>query len=83
MIDWHDEAEEPTEDGWFTIMRKDGSLCLRAWGAGEWWIPLKNGWFSGLPIGFKWFGPVAPLTWEPPRETEQINPSYMRNLPLD
>lgn len=67
---WRDEDETPKEGGWFAIKREDGSLCLRAWGAGVWWIPLKDGWLSGLPPGFQWIGPVADINWMPPKEKE-------------
>lgn len=64
---WHSEAETPTQPGWYAIQRIDGSYCLRAWGNGHWWIPLKDGWLSGLPSGFRWLGPLEPLAWETPR----------------
>lgn len=64
---WHSEDEIPAEPGWFTIKRHDGSLCIRAYGAGHWWIPLKDGWISGLPAGFEWLGPIAPMDWDTPQ----------------
>jgi len=63
---WFDEDDPPINDGWYAIQRKDGSLCLRAWGNGEWWIPLHDGWLSGLPPGFRWMGPVEPMEWDTP-----------------
>jgi len=72
---WHDEAEEPTEGGWYAIERADGSRCVRGFGDGQWWIPLKGGWLSGLPAGFRWRGPIAdmgPDTGSPLGECELV-----------
>jgi hypothetical protein len=64
---WHPEIEQPSEPGWYAIKRGDGSLCLRAFGKDmQWWIPLKDGWVSGLPSGFKWIGPLQPIDWDTP-----------------
>lgn len=59
---FHPERELPKQDGWYEIRRKDGTLCIRAFGAGLWWIPLLDGWFSGLPHGFRWRGPIAEVS---------------------
>lgn len=65
-VEWQSENVEPIEEGWYAVQRADGSLCLRAWGEGFWWSPLKDGWLSGLPEGFRWFGPLETLDWETP-----------------
>jgi hypothetical protein len=64
---WHDETLAPSEPGWFVVRRADGTLCPRAFANGAWWIPLKDGWLSGLPKGFSWFGPFAPVEWDTPQ----------------
>lgn len=64
---WISENVEPSEKGWYAVRRADGSLCIRAWGNGLWWIPLKDGWLSGLPAGFSWLGPLAEIMWDTPR----------------
>jgi hypothetical protein len=69
-VAWRQETESPTDKGWYAVMRADGSLCLRAFGQGLWWIPLKDGWLSGLPTGFKWCGPLADIDWMPPQAPE-------------
>jgi|SRR6478736_4125497 len=71
-IEWKNEDVEPAESGWYAVMRADKSLCLRAFGNGLWWIPLKDGWLSGLPPGFKWFGPLMPIDWDTPTKTEGV-----------
>lgn len=58
---WRTQGETPTGPGWYEILRADGSRCVRAFGGGSWWIPLKDGWLSGLPAGFSWRGPIAPM----------------------
>jgi hypothetical protein len=47
----------PLRGWWYEVKRADGSLCIRAYGDDLWWIPLPDGWLSGLPEGFKWRGP--------------------------
>jgi hypothetical protein len=64
--EWNHENIEPTEKGWYTVKRADGSLCIRAWGNDSWWIPLTDGWLSGLPAGFQWLGPIASIDWDTP-----------------
>lgn len=66
-VAWGDEADDPPAPGWYAIQRADRSLCLRAFGDGLWWIPLRGGWMSGLPAGFRWCGPLEPLDWETPQ----------------
>jgi len=63
---WQGESTEPEESGWYAVRRADGSLCIRAWGNDLWWIPLKDGWLSGLPSGFSWFGPLESIDWDTP-----------------
>jgi len=67
LVDWHDESEAPQERGWYAIKRADDSLCIRGWSDGMWWIPLKDGWMSGLPAGFQWLGPLEPIEWNTPQ----------------
>lgn len=67
-VQWRGEDELPEGPGWCVVKRADGSLCLRGFGKdGLWWIPLKDGWLSGIPAGFQWFGPVEPIDWDTPR----------------
>ena len=73
-IEWKNEDVVPEKSGWYAIMRADESLCLRAFGNDIWWIPLKDGWLSGLPPGFKWFGPLMPIDWDTPSKTEGAPP---------
>lgn len=68
-VEWQSENVEPIEEGWYAVQRADGSLCIRAWGDGFWWSPLKDGWLSGLPEGFRWFGPLESLDWETPHHS--------------
>jgi hypothetical protein len=56
---WQGQDVEPTAVGWYEVEREDGTTCVRAFGGGSWWIPLKDGWLSGLPPGFRWRGPVS------------------------
>jgi hypothetical protein len=65
-IKWNPETKAPALSGWCVVMRKDGTLCMRAYGNGLWWIPLADGWLSGIPAGFKWFGPVEEIDWATP-----------------
>ena len=69
LVTWKLEDELPSEKGWYAIMRSDGTFCIRGWGNGHWWIPLKDGWMSGIPSGFKWFGPLEPIEWNTPQPT--------------
>lgn len=64
---WHDENEVPPSTGWYAVQRADGTLCIRGYGSDLWWIPLTDGWLSGIPAGFKWLGPIAPIEWDTPR----------------
>lgn len=61
MTTWHPEQDLPSLRGWYEIERADGSRCVRAYNNGVWWIPLKDGWLAGLPSGFHWREPVAPM----------------------
>lgn len=72
---WFPENDPPINPGWYAVQRKDGSLCLRAFGNGEWWIPLADGWLSGLPTGFRWLGPLEPVEWDTPRTALSPSPS--------
>ena len=65
-VAWQSEDMPPSESGWFVVRRADGTLCPRAFNHGDWWIPLKDGWMSGIPTGFSWFGPFAPVEWDTP-----------------
>jgi len=66
LDDWQKNGD-PSQPGWYAIKREDGSLCLRAWGNnGGWWIPLKDGWFSGLTGKSQWLGPLAEIDWDTP-----------------
>jgi|SRR6478609_3593672 len=71
-IQWQTDDIIPDKEGWYTVMRDDETLCLRVYGCGRWWVPLRDNWLLQEPKNFKWFGPVMSLGWCTPLKTEKI-----------
>ncbi len=60
---WQNSEKRPRIAGWYECVaiddRWNGEMRYRAWGAGTWWIPLKDGWLTSKVGLYRWRGPVA------------------------
>jgi hypothetical protein len=78
---WHSADEPPAERGWYEVRALDdrwqGESRYRAWGCGDWWIPLgdrtgDDGWMSGPTEGYEWRGPAFDVMGPSPATDEEM-----------
>lgn len=72
---WNSSYRRPSRKGWYECRARDGrwggKTRYRAWGQGQWWIPLADGWLSS-PMGlYQWRGPRIDIDKPEPKASWQ------------
>jgi len=64
---WHSSKTHPPRRGWYEVKQlSDGQIGWRAWGNGQWWVQLVDGWI-GEP---EWDGRYQ---WRGPRQSIDLD----------
>lgn len=61
---WRSKKTHPLAKGWYQVRLEDGSTDWRAWGNGQWWKQIQDGWICS----FSGDGELRELQWRGPRK---------------